>query len=221
MAKKRKPAKATKSTKATKARSRPDHPTRAERFEEARRRRNRRVLIGRVAIVGTVVAVVAVVLGVVIVNRTREAAWIADTETGGCAFDRETDGDAGQGRNHISSPSYRIDPPSGGNHTPQAAAPGVYSGGAVPDDGQLVHALEHGFVILWHQPDLAEDELEPVLEVRQEFERDVLVVSRPSLDVPVAATAWHQRLLCDEVEGPALATFVRNARNKGPEAVPH
>jgi len=207
-------------TKPDQARRR-DRPTRAERFEAARRRRNRRVLLGRVAIGGGLAVIIIGIAGVTLVNRSREAAWISSAEAASCSYDTRTDPDAGTGNNHVPNPVYSLNPPAGGNHTTEVAAAGVYDGGAVPGDGQLVHALEHGYVILWHQPDLPGDELDEVLAVRGEFERDVLVVPRSSLPAPIAATAWHRRLLCDDVEPDALATFVRNARNQGPEAVPH
>lgn len=43
---------------------------------------------------------------------------------------------------------------------------------------------------------------------------------RPSLEVPVAATAWHRRLLCGEVEPKTLRRFIDAYVNKGPERVP-
>ena len=49
--------------------------------------------------------------------------------------------------------------------------------------------------------------------------RWVLAVSRPSLPTPLAATAWHGRLLCPRdigVRGP-IDKFVRAFRDKGPE----
>lgn len=212
---------ASKKSAAKKSDRRRDRPSRAERFEEARRRHNRRVLLGRLAIGGGLAAVVLGIAAVVVVNRARESAWISTAEAGSCSYDTRSDGDAGTGNNHVSNPRYQVNPPAGGNHTTQVAAPGVYDADVVPSDGELVHALEHGYVILWHEPDLSEDELADVLEVRDEFERDVLVVPRPSLPSPVAATAWHRRLICEGAETDALATFVRNARNQGPEAVPH
>jgi hypothetical protein len=220
---KKRPTPAKKKPRPDKATARPrrEGPTRAERIDAARRQRNRRVLLGRWVIVGGLAIIVIGLGGFVLTNRAREAAWIGEVEAGSCGFDRETDADAGSGRNHVASPVYRVNPPSGGNHDPQPAPAGVYDGGTVPDDGQLVHSLEHGYVIVWHRPDLPDSALADVLEVRATFERDVLVVPRASLPTPVAATAWHQRLLCDAVEPESLTTFVRETRNEGPEAVPH
>ncbi len=52
------------------------------------------------------------------------------------------------------------------------------------------------------------------------FDRDVLVVPRASLPVPVATTAWRRRLLCTGPD-PAIEMFIRASRNKGSERVPH
>jgi len=57
--------------------------------------------------------------------------------------------------------------------------------------------------------------------MQAERDKDVLVVERPTLTVPVAATAWGHRLLCQEVEREALVTFTGQYVNKGPEDVPH
>jgi Protein of unknown function (DUF3105) len=52
------------------------------------------------------------------------------------------------------------------------------------------------------------------------FDDDVLVVPRASMPTPVAATAWHRRLLCPAFEQSAFDLFVRTYRDKGPEKVP-
>jgi hypothetical protein len=91
----------------------------------------------------------------------------------------------------------------------------------MPADGNLVHSLEHGFVVLWHRPDLADAQLDQLLDVAQAYERDVLVVPRASLATPVAATAWHKRLQCPSTEPDVLQRFVAEFRNVGPEDVPH
>ena len=45
-----------------------------------------------------------------------------------------------------------------------------------------------------------------------------LVVPRDSLEVPVAATAWHHRLLCaDGFDSKAITKFVEVYRDRGPE----
>jgi hypothetical protein len=60
-----------------------------------------------------------------------------------------------------------------------------------------------------------------VREAAEKYRRDVLVVERPDMPTPIAATAWEQRLLCDHADAERLGDFVEKARNKAPEKVPH
>ncbi|MFN2505505.1 MAG: DUF3105 domain-containing protein [Acidimicrobiales bacterium] len=166
------------------------------------------------------VVIVGSVAAVVISNRRASERTISRLEAGACQFDRESDDDAGQGRNHVSgSVRYATDPPAGGNHSVPVAEPLVYSG-QVPPDVQLVHALEHGDIVLWYRPDAAPALIDELSGLADRYEGDVLVVPRPSISTPVAATAWHRRLLCPEFERAALDLFVRSFRDKGPEKPP-
>ncbi len=194
-----------------------NHPTRAERFAAQRRVRRRRALRKRVLVGGVVVLAAAGLVFNWVNDRRHTQRLVSALEAGSCDFDRDTD----SGRDHVSNPSYQVDPPSGGDHLAAPASAGRYQVGNVPPDGNLVHALEHGFVILWHRPDLAGGELDQLLDVAGRHTRDVLVVPRPSLPTPVAATAWHKRLRCPEFELDPLLRFVDEFRNDGPEDVPH
>ena len=82
-----------------------------------------------------------------------------------------------------------------------------------------MHSLEHGYVVLWHQSDLPEEQKEQLVAVEAANRGDVIVAERPSLPVPVAATAWGQRLLCGEVEPAALDRFAEEHVGNGPEDV--
>ena len=119
------------------------------------------------------------------------------------------------------NPTYEVNPPAGGNHTPQAASAGVFTAETAPPDGQLVHALEHGYVVLWHRPDIDEPSLAALRDVAGKHARDVLIVPRASLPTPVAATAWHARLGCGSVEADTMERFITTFANQGPEKVPH
>lgn len=186
------------------------------RRQEAARARKRKEAIRRNAVLGVVGVLFAALLTVCLVERAQERRaqqeLIAEITAGDCEYDTRTDG----GRDHIESPSYEVDPPAGGDHTIQAASAGVFREGQVPPDGPLVHALEHGFVIIWYQPAEAEV-MRQAEEIGEEFSDETLVVPRTSLDVPVAATAWHRRLLCDSFEEDSLEAFVTGFRDKGPE----
>jgi len=197
-------------------------PTRAERLAAAEAARRRRTLRTRAVVAGVVVAVLVAITLAVVANRRSASELERRLEAGGCELDSRADADAGLGRNHVPSPTYRVNPPAGGDHSDAAAPPGVYTAADAPPDGEIVHAMEHGYVILWHAPDLAPDQGEGLRALAERYDRDVLMVPRAGMDVPVAATAWHRRLLCD---GPpdvtALERFITEFRNQGPEKVPH
>ncbi|MGH9113852.1 MAG: DUF3105 domain-containing protein [Acidimicrobiales bacterium] len=199
------------------AKARPRKPTQAERFAAQRRARHRRALRNRIIVWGVVVFAAGGLVFNWVNDRRQSQRLISSLEAGSCDFDRDTD----SGRDHVPAPSYQVDPPSGGDHLAAPAPAGTYSADNVPADGNLVHALEHGFVILWQGPELTDVELDAMDDVASQHQRDVLVVPRPSLPTPVAATAWHKRLLCSTVEPDALRSFVDEFRNDGPEDVPH
>lgn len=119
------------------------------------------------------------------------------------------------------NPKYTVDPPSGGDHLGQAAPPGDYEGNQVVADGYYVHSLEHGYVVIWHHPDVSAGQLTAIKAVAAKYPKDVLIVARSSMADAVAATAWHHRLLCDGVDSAALSDFVAQYRNQGPEKIPH
>lgn len=187
---------------------------RAERDKQARREDLRRTLVA----VGLVVAAIAAVAAYVVVDRRQDAELREALTSGTCEVDTESDEISG-GDGHVTSPSYSVNPPAGGDHLVSAAPSGVYAGSAVPPDGQLVHSLEHGYVIVWHAPDLPEEQKEQLEELAQRHEPDVIVAERASLPVPVAATAWNDRLLCQQVEPEALNRFYSEHVGDGPEDV--
>ncbi len=195
--------------------------TRAERIEAARRARRRKKLAVRFLLVFLVVAVLSVLV-VSTMNNRREAEALEKRLTAGdCTFDTRSDRTNPAPNNHVPNPTYAVNPPAGGNHLTQAADAGTYEQGNVPPDGQLVHSLEHGYVIIWHRPDLTEPERQAIRQVASQFERDVLIVPRPTLPTKVASTAWGRRLLCPAPEIGPLEEFIRAYRNQGPEKVEH
>ena len=203
--------------------SAPRKPTRAERLEAARRARRRKALAVRLGIAAVVAALLGA-LAVKLVSDRREAAAAESRLTkGSCDVDTRSDPTDRAGANHVPNATYRVDPPAGGNHDPEVAGSDtdLYGEGGVPPDGQLVHALEHGYVIFWYKPAVRGQELDELRQVAERHDRDVLVVPRPSMRPRVAATAWGRRLLCDKLEAGPLGEFVVRYRNKGPEKVPH
>lgn len=191
-------------------------PTRAQRLAAARRKRERRGLVLRLAAGGIALSLLAVLAYSAIGGGGPGDDDILTAN--GCTFDTRHDGTASQQSDHIGNPTYAVDPPAGGAHTPSAASPGFYRAGQpVPRDGQLVHATEHGFVVLWYRSDLGAADAAAVEALSDRFGRELIIAPRPSLDGPVAVTAWHRRLLCPVVDSAAIAHFTTEFRDQGPE----
>lgn len=222
---KKKPKKATPppapvAKKPPRAATSPAGPTRREQERAARAKQQRSDKLRRALGTATLVAfVVAVIGGYLLFDRRQDAQLREALTSGSCETDRDTDPTGGPGQNHVPSPSYAVNPPAGGNHLASAARAGVFSGASVPTDGLLVHSLEHGYVVAWHSPELPAEQLALLEEFETEHQGDVIVTERPGLQVPVAATAWGQRLLCEQVEPAVLERFFDEYLGKGPEDV--
>ena len=142
----------------------------------------------------------------------------ASLEQDGCTVDSRAD----KGRNHVSTATYSVNPPAGGDHDSVPWPAGFYDVANPPADGHLVHSLEHGFVVVWYRPDAVAPATVDRLRDLARRARWVLVVPRPSLPTALAASAWHRRLLCPASADPLrasgpLGTFVTAFRNQGPE----
>lgn len=138
-------------------------------------------------------------------------------------------------REHLQDPNQKVkypqNPPTSGKHFAVPAEDGLYNG-APPQDTALVHALEHGRVIIWAKPTLP---LEARQKIRALFDEDkyqMIVVERPNMPYAVAATAWNHdpspngtgRLMgcpkwSDDVID-ALRAFRDEHRSNGPEDIP-
>jgi hypothetical protein len=137
---------------------------------------------------------------------------------GSCTTDRNSDPDAKTAaENHVPNPTYEVDPPAGGPHLDRAANPGFYTESNLPKDGELVHAQEHGFVVLWYQPDRSNEKRRQLEQLSDNLGRELIVVPRASLPGEVAVTAWHHRMLCGELVPEKVALFTRSYVDQGPE----
>ncbi|HUR17833.1 MAG TPA: DUF3105 domain-containing protein [Acidimicrobiales bacterium] len=203
--------------------SAPGKQTRTERIEAARRARRRKKLHLRIAIGALAALVVAAIAVNALSNRSDTSAFRDRVTAGSCTFDTRKDPISPIPDNHVPPASYKVNPPAGGNHDPSAAPAGKYEQSQAPSDVKVVHSLEHGYVAIWHRPGLAEKDLDIIAKVFDRFEDDVLVVPRDTMPAGtnVAATAWGERLLCNNAEIGPLTDFVEKYRNEGPEKVPH
>jgi hypothetical protein len=136
-------------------------------------------------------------------------------EQAGCTVDSRAD----KGQAHVPAATYTVNPPAGGDHDAVPSPAGFYTEATVPADGHLVHSLEHGYVVIWYQPAAVSAATLDELRGLAGRARWVLVAPRPSMATPLAATAWHRRLLCPDGAGVAgpIGSFVTAFRNQGPE----
>jgi len=125
---------------------------------------------------------------------------------------------------------YKDNPPTSGRHYEIPAEDGLYQ--EAPPDVALVHAMEHGRVIVWVKPDLPEEARQQIRALFDEDSYQMLVVPRRNMPYAVAATAWNRdptpngtgrTLGCpqwNEDVIDAIRTFRDEHRSNGPEPVP-
>lgn len=203
--------------------STPGKPSRAERIDAARKARRRKKLQLRIAIGAAAALVIGAIAANALSNKSDTNAFRDKVTAGTCTLDSRKDDTSATPNNHVPPASYKVNPPAGGNHDPSPAPAGKYEQANAPSDAKVVHSLEHGYVAIWHQPGLPKEDLDIVTKVFERYENDVLVLPRASLpkETKVAATAWGERLLCQNAELGPLTDFVARYRNEGPEKVPH
>jgi hypothetical protein len=138
-------------------------------------------------------------------------------------------------REHLQDPNQKVNypqnPPTSGKHYAVPAEDGLYNG-TPPPDTALVHALEHGRVIIWAKPSLPVEARKQIRALFDEDSYQMLVVRRPNMPYAVATTAWSHdptpngtgRLMgCpqwNESVIDAIRTFRDEHRSDGPEDVP-
>jgi Protein of unknown function (DUF3105) len=127
--------------------------------------------------------------------------------------------------------NYKDNPPTTGRHYVTPAEDGVYAGRA-PQDEFLVHALEHGRVIIWVKPTVPRDARASVRAMVEEQDYLLVLVQRREMPYALAATAWNadpppggtgRTLGCDEWNPEvldALRAFRDQHVGNGPEPFP-
>ena len=128
-----------------------------------------------------------------------------------------------EGRDHVSERvEYKTNPPNSGPHNEFASEDGAYTE-AVPME-ELVHALEHGRVILWYQPD-ARPQLKGQLKALYDEDDYHMILAPNDRDMPsqVSASSWTRTITCERVNDrtwDALRLFRDQYRDQAPEQVP-
>lgn len=179
--------------------------------QERKRKQQMYLLIG-----GGIAAAVIVLVGVYLLlsppSRT-------PTSTGSATCDNlQTLTD--EGRGHLTAgetPTYNQNPPTSGTHNPVWAQAGVYGNNV--DVTQLVHSLEHGYIILYYNG-ISQDEVNQLVGIQQSDPYKMIVAPYPNMNAKVAIVAWDHSQTCNGVSEPAIRSFVDQFRNQGPEQAP-
>lgn len=116
---------------------------------------------------------------------------------------------------------YPSIPPASGPHSEDTVSAGVY--GSPVDMGAAIHSLEHGAVVVWYDPSVAESDELAAIEAFL-ADNDLHVILSP-FDYPdegdagrlpkgakMALTAWHYNQTCEELSLPVVADFMSKYR---------
>lgn len=175
----------------------------AEQAAKARARRQKQIRTAGIAVAGVVV-VAAIVF---VVARP-------DPELPGV----ERPPNLGGGHLAVGeSARYDSATPTSGRHAPSAPRCGITTSPLALE--LAVHALEHGVVVVWHRPDISEEDLTALYEIAGRFDSHVIVSPNPGIDDPIVATAWN-RLARYDGPGEELAQFIDVYQQRGPERLP-
>ncbi|HEY8199226.1 MAG TPA: DUF3105 domain-containing protein [Candidatus Limnocylindrales bacterium] len=127
-----------------------------------------------------------------------------------------------EGRAHLADGetwSYDSYPPTSGPHAITPAKPGWYD--ASPPIEQLVHSLEHGFIVVYRSGLKGTDEtaLKTRFDALVADGFDALIsVPDESIKDPMTLTAWDRLQRCVSADPDAFEGFVRDHYAQAPEA---
>lgn len=124
------------------------------------------------------------------------------------------------GRDHLvpgQTPTYTSNPPASGAHNPNPQDRGIYDN---PIDVTMeVHSLEHGYVII-HYNGIPADQLNQLKDIVSRDPYKMILSPYPSMQYKISLTAWDHLQTCTGIDTQAIASFVAQFRNQGPESTP-
>ena len=124
-----------------------------------------------------------------------------------------------EGANHVPAGTkvdYNSNPPTSGPHYADSQPAGIYDK-EVPD-GNLIHSMEHGAVILWFKSDISASDSAKLKSIFNESSvSKKIMVPRNSLDVPIALTSWGRLLKLQIIDKDQIKTFMETNEDRGPE----
>lgn len=131
-----------------------------------------------------------------------------------------------EGQQHVADGTrvaYQSDPPTSGNHWAGATPPGFYAPGneALTLPERLVHALEHGNVVIYYDPGvITADQQERLKALYRKWPGNwdgVVAVPRTDSANPIILTAWEYSLKLSQWDEGRINDFVREFAGRGPE----
>ena len=119
-----------------------------------------------------------------------------------------------EGHEHIPPtapvPEYETNPPTSGNHVepPFQQADGAYK--EMPQDIDVLHALEHGRIAFQYSPDLPESEQLELVGMYDTLYGGSLLFPNSEMPYAVAATTWRNLIGCNEYKGAITLDALRD-----------
>ncbi|MDQ6709785.1 MAG: DUF3105 domain-containing protein [Candidatus Dormibacteraeota bacterium] len=198
--------------------------------QRARDRRNLMIIGGGVVVLALAIIVVAQILNHA--SQVASANHIKFRAVATLVGQQVKD----EGRNHIdpsTTATYALYPPSSGPHyNAQGIAPVTWRTIGTLAEGQYIHNLEHGgIVVLYNCPsgsdctslrNQLENYVNNLVPVEPQFNEMKIVLSPYSrgMQKKIALVAWDYVQFLDTYDQNAITTFYESHVDKGPEAVP-
>lgn len=187
-----------------------------------------------IAIVVSLIAAGALITGAVMSSKSSPSAPTEDINAigvaqgeAGCSEVKEIDAEK-LGANHVGGQVAYPNPPAAGNHNPQPAPRNLrfYARDTDRAPEQLVHNMEHGYVVVWYDDDLPQEEVAMLQSVERSLKDDhpKFIVSpwrrgKFEGDANVAMSAWARQQLCGKVSGAAIKAFAEQYDYRGDKSV--
>ena len=121
--------------------------------------------------------------------------------------------------------TYKQYPPASGHHYASPASPGLAA--KAISEGNWVHSLEHGYIVILYKPTASGVPSEAQLrDIMATFPREkrgsvkIVITPYDRMDSPITAVAWERQLSIDQFDREQLLQFYNAYVDHGPEDVP-
>lgn len=169
------------------------------------------------------------ILGIVVLAIGAFLFWLFTASSKPLPGQKMTD----MGRKHVPAGSLQNaegDMVTSGDHYADWTRAGVYE--TPLDDGNLIHSLEHGYIVMSYKcsdnsaeasqsakPDSqcedTKNQLGSIYE--KKGKRKLIIVPRPQMDTKITLYAWNYLLKLDQFDEEKIVQFIETYRDQGPE----